>query len=107
MKFKPFVLFKESKLITKQAKAIFGSDIVDCAGFGEVIYSEALVDYQKERLTELKGTSQDIGEDNTWKTIDIGSKTIVIKFNNGKTVCFNSSEWGDISEVKEIKNLEE
>lgn len=107
MKFKPFVLFKESKLITKQAKAIFGADLVDFAGHAELVEFEYMEDFYKERLEAKQESKDDVGVNETGAFIDIGSIQVVIKFRNGKIVSFNSSEWGDISEVKEIKNLEE
>lgn len=107
MKFKPFVLFKESKRITKQAKAIFGSDIVNCAGYANFVYQQDMTEWFTEKLKKFKEQENSTGTNLIGKYIDIGGIHVVIKFSNGKIVSFDSSEWGDISEVKEIKNLEE
>ena len=90
-----YTLVKESKRLTRQAKHIFG-DIVDCAYFGE--YDS---DYGNERLyntSDQKNTSKDLNE------INIGCLIVVIKFTNGKVVKFNSSEWGGIEGITNIKN---
>lgn len=88
-------LVKESKRLTRQAKAIFG-DIVDTAYFAE--YDS---DYGNEQLyntSDQKNTSKDLTR------INIGCLIVVIKFNNGKIVSFNSSEWGDIEAVESVKS---
>lgn len=107
MKFKPFILFKDSKLLSKQAKVIFGSDLVTCAGFGNYVNAANMLDYYTDNLREYKELEGAVGTSAIGKFIDIGcSVRVIIKFTNGKVISFNSSEWGDIVEVKEIKNLE-
>ena len=93
-----YTLIEESKRLKRKAKHIFG-DIVDSAYFGAVTDS-SMEDYFNNVLYEIsdqKNISKDLN------VIDIGSIDIVIKFTNGKVVKFNSSEWGDIEGITNIK----
>lgn len=94
MKYK---MTKESKRITRQAKHIFGKDIVDSAYFAVDVWDDAYANKQLYDMSDQKNTTICIDE------IDIGCMIIVIKFKNGNMVSFNSSEWGYIKKVKEIK----
>ena len=94
MKYK---MTKESKRITRQAKHIFGKDIVDMAYFAVDVWDDAYANKQLYEMSDQNNTSKELGE------IDIGCMMIIIKFKNGNLVSFNSSEWGDIKKVQEIK----
>jgi hypothetical protein len=75
--------------ITKEVKEIFG-DIVESATIGFYGKAEDFPGY---------------GVGDVEETIGVDGESVIIKFTNGKTVLFSTSEWGRITSDKEdIKN---
>lgn len=98
-KFKIYTLKKHSNRLTRQAKHIFGADIVDSAYFACNVDRGDMHDYYNQKLidTNVEKSNKNIS------MIDIDCIRIMIEFKNGNSVSFWSSEWGDISKVENTR----
>lgn len=72
------------------ARAIFG-DLVEAVYFAEDDDSEWSRQRLRERVQDYK---------NNAKQIDVDGASVVLRFTNGKYVCFGTSEWGVIQGVQ-------
>lgn len=86
---------KESKLLTKKAKQIFG-DVVESAYFSQYVWVNKEWCSEEEYEEEFKRMEDALDEK---PKIDIDATEIVIKFTSG-LVSFSSSEWGVIKRTK-------
>lgn len=81
--------------LTKRGKNIFG-DIVKEVLITAVLYEGLDILAQHEEYHARKAGAE---------LIDLDYGDIIIKFTNGKTVKFTSSEWGDISTAGEFEEI--
>lgn len=77
-----------------QARAVFGEDLVVAAYVTTWVGDHDSEDALKKRIADERYESPDLCPDGS---IDIGEKEILITFCNGRTISFQSSEWGSIS----------
>jgi len=105
MKFVPYTLIRQSTRLTRQARKIFGKDIVLNAYLAEYAHFASCdgESYWKERLD---GRNFPKG-DTDLNEIDLGNGCIVIQFSTGKYVRFNCSEWGGIIAVNNLRKCDE
>lgn len=86
---------KESELLTKKAKQIFG-DVVESAYFSQYVWKNEEWCSQEDYDDEFKRMEDSLDEK---PEIDLDGAEIIIKFKSG-LVSFPSSEWGVIKIVK-------
>ena len=90
---------KSAKLLEK-AKEVFGEDLVteaylcsyDLTQYGG---EEDFMENYKCSIDALARVESDFNFE-TRETIDVDGETILIKFINGRTILFQTSEWGVI-----------
>lgn len=88
-----YVLYRDVKL-TRQSRSIFGSSVKDAYTAKPNFEFES----EEEKLNDLKRDAVNAVDG---KEISLDAKTIVIRFDNGNLLKFDSSEWGAISKFKE------
>lgn len=93
-------IIKESELLTKKAKQIFG-DVVEKAYFSQYVWKSKEWCIEEDYNEEFKRMEEELG---VKSEIDIDQAEIIIKFTSG-LVSFSSSEWGVIKKVKSSEYL--
>lgn len=97
--------YKQNDGLLRQAKEVFGDDIITNAYVS--FYHMAFVDddYYINSLNRLHESY--LYYQYKKNKINIGGHTIILEFFNGRKVCFDSSEWGEIINITDDITYEE